>query len=85
MSSQSLIGYGIVVVFGLIIWGVSGYIADNVIIPWGNNFITTFNPMQDSYDTAALLVQIIIASPMFGLLLWGYDHLNNSNQQSGGD
>jgi hypothetical protein len=85
MSSQSLIGYMIIVVFSLIIWGVAGYVVGNILIPWGNGFITAFNPQQDSYDTAYLLLQIIIASPFVGLLLWGYDHINNSNMQSGGD
>ena len=85
MSAQSLIGYIILIVFGAIIWGVSGYIVSDIILPWGNGFISAFNPAQDSYNTAFLLVQIIIASPFVGLLYWGYDHLNNSNQQSGGD
>ena len=85
MSSQSLIGYAIVVTFTAIIWGVSGYLVGNIIIPWGNHFIASFNPGQDSYDTAYLLTQIIVASPLFGLLLWGYDHINNSNQQSSGE
>jgi len=85
MSSQSTIGFIIVVVFSAIIWGVSGYVTGNVIVPWGNNFIGVFNAQQDSYNTAYLLVQIIMASPFIGLLLWGYDHLNNSNNQSGGD
>lgn len=85
MSSQSLIGYAIIMVFSAVIWGVSGYVVGNVIVPWGNFFITTGPVMQDSYDTAYLILQIIIASPMFGLLLWGYDHLNNSNAESGGD
>ena len=85
MSSQSLIGYAILAVFTAIIWGVSGYLVGNVIVPWGNMFMTHGAAMQDSYDTAYLLLQIIIASPMFALLLWGYDHLNNSNAESGGD
>jgi len=84
MSSQSLIGFGIMVVFTAAIWGASGYLTGNVIVPWGNSFLGTFNPMQDSYNTAYLLVQIILASPFIGLLLWGYDHLNNSNTESGG-
>jgi len=84
MSSQSLIGFGIMVVFTAAIWGVAGYLTGNVIVPWGNGFLETFSPMQDSYNTAYLLVQIILASPFIGLLLWGYDHLNNSNTESGG-
>lgn len=85
MSAQSLIGYGILVVFGAMIWIASGYIVADVLIPWGNGFINTFAPMQDSYNTAETLLQIVVASPFFGLLLWGYDHLNNSNMTSGGD
>lgn len=85
MSAQSLIGYGIMVVFGAMIWIASGYIVADVLIPWGNGFITTFHPMQDSYNTAETLLQIVVASPFSGLLLWGYDHLNNSNASSGGD
>jgi hypothetical protein len=85
MSSQSLIGFLILVVFTALIWGASGYVVGNIIIPWGNGFIGVFNPMQDSYNTALLLTQIIVASPFIALLLWGYDHLNNSNMQSGGD
>ena len=85
MSAQSLIGYAILIVFGSMIWIASGYIVADVIIPWGNGFIMTFSPMQDSYNTAELLLQMVIASPFFGLLLWGYDHINNSNSQSGGD
>jgi hypothetical protein len=85
MSAQSLIGYGILVVFGAMIWIASGYVVADVLIPWGNGFINTFHPMQDSYNTAETLLQIVVASPFFGLLLWGYDHLNNSNSGSGGD
>jgi hypothetical protein len=86
MSSQSLIGYIIVVVFSAIIWGAAGYVTGNVIVPWGNNFITSFALVgQDSYNTAYLLIQIIVASPLVGLLFWGYDHINNSNMQSGGE
>ena len=85
MSAQSTIGFIIVVVFTAIIWGVSGYVTGDIIVPWGNRFITTFNAAQDSYNTAYLLVQIIVASPFIGLLLWGYDHINNSNNQSGGN
>lgn len=85
MSAQSMIGYLIIIVFAAIIWGVSGYVVSIVIIPWGNNFIATFMPMQDSYNTASLLLQIIVASPFLGLLLWGFDHINNANRQSGGD
>lgn len=87
MSSQSLIGYMMLVVFSLIIWGVSGYLVGNIIVPWGNGFLSLpgLPPSQDAFNTAYLLVQIIVASPFIGLLLWGYDHLNNSNMQSGGD
>lgn len=85
MSAQSLIGYVMLIVFGAMIWISSGYIVSQILIPWGNGFITVFHPMQDSYNTAETLVQIIVASPFFGLLLWGYDHLNNSNASSGGD
>lgn len=85
MSAQSFIGYIMLIFFTAAIWGCAGYLVGNVIVPWGNGFIGVFNPSQDSYNTAYLLVQIIIASPFVGLLLWGYDHINNSNQQSGGD
>ena len=85
MSAQSLIGFGVLVVFTALIWGATGYIVGNVIVPWGNNFILVYTASQDSYNTALLLIQIMVASPFVTLLLWGYDHINNSNQQSGGD
>jgi hypothetical protein len=86
MSAQSLIGYAILIVFGAAIFGVSGYLVSWVILPWGNHFIGSgFLVSQDSFNTAFLITQIFVASPFITLLLWGYDHLNNSNQQSGGD
>lgn len=85
MSAQSLIGYAIMIVFGAIIWEASGYIIANILFPWGNAFITSFAPMQDSYNTASLLGQIVVASPLLGLMLWGFDHLNNSNSTAGDD
>ena len=85
MSAQSLIGYGILIVFGALIWGASGYVVGNVIVPWGNGFITYGVASQDSFNTALTLIQIMVASPFLMILLWGYDHINNSNQQSGGD
>ena len=85
MSAQSLIGFGVLVVFTALIWGATGYIVGNVIVPWGNNFILVYTASQDSYNTALLLIQIMVAAPFVSLLLWGYDHINNSNQQSGGD
>ncbi|MDD2246324.1 MAG: hypothetical protein PHC39_04500 [Proteiniphilum sp.] len=86
MSAQSLIGFIIMVVFSAIIFGCSGYVVGNVIIPWGNHFLNGwFLQSQDSYNTAYLILQIFIASPIIALFLWGYDHLNNSNRQSGGD
>lgn len=86
MSAQSLIGYIIMVVFSGIIFGCCGFVVGNVIIPWGNTFLNgMFMVSQDSYNTAFLLLQIFIASPIIALFLWGYDHLNNSNRQSGGD
>lgn len=85
MSSQSFIGYAIIIVFSLVIWNMAGYIVD-LLIPWGNTFLYSGYPQsQDSFNTAYLLIQIIISSPFIGLLLWGYDHMNNSNTQSGGD
>jgi len=85
MSAQSLIGFGILIVFGALIWGASGYVVGNIIVPWGNSFLLVYNASQDSYNTALTLIQIMVASPFLMLLLWGYDHINNSNQQSGGD
>lgn len=84
MSAQSLIGYGILIVFGALIWGVAGYIVGNVIVPWGNGFIAFGVASQDSYNTALTLIQIMVASPFLMILLWGYDHINNSNMESGG-
>lgn len=84
MSAQSLIGYGVLIVFGALIWGASGYVVGNVIVPWGNSFLLVYNASQDSYNTALTLIQIMVASPFLMLLLWGYDHINNSNSDSGG-
>ena len=84
MSSQSFIGYAIIIVFSLIIWGMAGFAVD-LIVPWGNRFLIGFAQSQDSFNTAQLLLQIIVSSPFIGLMLWGYDHINNSNSQSGGD
>ena len=84
MSAQSLIGYGILIVFGALIWGASGYIVGNVIVPWGNDFIMLGVASQDSFNTAQTLIQIMVASPFLMLLLWGYDHINNANTDSGG-
>jgi hypothetical protein len=84
MSSQSFIGYAIIIVFSLIIWGMAGYAVD-LLVPWGNRFLVGYAQSQDSFNTAYLLIQITISSPFIGLLLWGYDHINNSNSQSGGD
>ena len=83
MGAQSLIGFGMLVVFGALIWGVSGYVVGNILVPWGNGFILIYAASQDSYNTAQTLLQIIVASPFLGLLLWGYDHINNSNMQGG--
>lgn len=85
MSSQSMIGYGILIVFGAAIWGMAGYVTGNIIMPWGNTFIHNGVAAQDAYDSAYLIVQIIIASPFFGLLLWGYDHIMNSLSDTSGD
>lgn len=84
MSAQSLIGYGILIVFGALIWGMSGYVVGSILVPWGNGFIVFGVASQDSYNTTLLLIQIIVASPFVMLLLWGYDHINNSNMESGG-
>jgi len=84
MSSQSFIGYAIIIVFSLIIWGMAGYAID-LIVPWGNRLLIGYAQSQDSLNTAHLLLQIVVSSPFIGLLLWGYDHINNSNSQSGGD
>jgi len=84
MSSQSFIGYAIIIAFSLIIWGMAGYAID-LIVPWGNRFLIGYAQSQDSLNTAHLLLQIVVSSPFIGLLLWGYDHINNSNSQSGGD
>jgi hypothetical protein len=84
MSSQSFIGYAIIIVFSLVIWGIAGYIVD-ILVPWGNIFLNGFAQSQDSMDAAYFIIQVIISSPFIGLLLWGYDHLNNANTQSGGD
>jgi hypothetical protein len=85
MSAQSLLGYIVVIGFAAVTWGVSGYITGNIMLGWGNGFVNTWHLAQDSYNTAYLLVQIIVASPIFGLLLWGYDHINNSNSQQESD
>ena len=86
MSSQSLIGFGMLVTFTAAIYGACGYLVSWVILPWGNKFLYSgFLQSQDSFNTAFTLVQIMVATPFVLLLLWGYDHLNNSNQQSGGD
>ena len=45
MSAQSLIGYVMLIVFGAMIWISSGYIVSQILIPWGNGFITVFHPM----------------------------------------
>jgi hypothetical protein len=83
MSSQSFIGFIILVAFTAIIFGVCGYIVD-ILVPWGNNFLSLgYSVSQDSFNTAHLLIQIFVASPFIALLLWGYDHINNSNKQSG--
>lgn len=84
MSAQSIIGYGIIIVFSLVIWGMAGYVVD-IIVPWGNQFLNTYPQSQDSMNTAYFLLQIIVSSPFIGLLLWGYDHINNANSESGGD
>jgi preprotein translocase subunit SecE len=84
MSSQSFIGYAILVVFSLIIFGMSGYVVD-LLIPWGNRFLIGYAQSQDSLNTVHLLLQILVSSPFISLLLIGYDHINNSNSQSGGD
>jgi len=84
MSAQSLIGYGVLIVFGALIWGASGYVVGNILVPWGNGFIINGIASQDSYNTALLLIQIVVASPFLMLLLWGYDHINNSNESGGG-
>ena len=84
MSAQSFIGYMILIVFGAMIFGACGYIVD-LLVPWGNSFLSGFSQSQDAMNTAHLIIQIFIASPFLALLLWGYDHINNSNKQSGGD
>lgn len=84
MSSQSFIGYAIIIVFSLVIWGLAGYAVD-LIVPWGNRFLIGFAQSQDSLDAANFIIQVIISSPFIGMLLWGYDHINNANTQSGGD
>ena len=74
------------IIFTAAIYGGCGYIVSLVLLPWGNHFLgSSFLQSQDSFNTAFTLVQIMVATPFVLLLLWGYDHLNNSNQQSGGD
>ena len=85
MSSQSMIGYAIMIVFGAAIWGVAGYVTGNIILPWSGNFLAGGAASQDSFNTTSLLIQIIVASPFFGLLLWGYDHIMNSLSSAGDD
>lgn len=85
MSSQSFIGYMIIVIFSLIIWNMAGYVVQ-ILVPWGNQFLYAgYAQSQDAMNTAYLILQIIISSPFIGLLFWGFDHINNSNSQAGGD
>ncbi len=85
MSAQSMIGYGILIVFGAAIWGMAGYVVGNAIMPWSAHFIVNGVASQDAYNAAYLIYQIIIASPFFGLLLWGFDHITNSLSDTGGE
>ena len=85
MSSQSMIGYGMLIVFGAAIWGMAGYVTGNIIMPWGNGFINNGVASQDAFNSAFIIVQIVIASPFFGLLLLGYDHIMNSLSDTSGD
>jgi hypothetical protein len=80
-----MIGYGILIVFGAAIWGMAGYVTGNILMSWGNGFINNGVASQDAFDSAFIIVQIIIASPFFGLLLWGYDHIMNSLSDTSGD
>jgi len=84
MSSQSLIGYTIVVVFSCLIFGMAGYVA-MIIVGWGNSLLNVGLPVsQDAFNTAWLIITTFIALPFVSLLLWVFDHIMNSKTSEGG-